>query len=186
MKNRLTKIYTKNGDKGRTSLSGKERLYKTDKIIECIGAIDELNCAIGLILINDNLSEKIKETLDKIQHQLFDIGGELSQPDYKAISSNDISQLENELDNYNNKLPHLKEFILPRGTSSATYCHLARSICRRTERRVWDLFENSNDKISEDIPKYLNRLSDLLFVLARAIIKDEGNIETFWNPKLKK
>jgi len=185
MKNRLTKIYTKNGDKGETSLSGKERLSKTDKIIECIGVIDELNCAIGLILIDEGLDKNIKNTLDNIQHQLFNIGGQLSQPSYKALANEDILQLENELDFYNDELAPLKEFILPRGTSSVAHCHLARSICRRAERRLWDLLNNNINQVSIEIPKYLNRLSDLLFVLARSIIKNQGKTEIFWEQKKK-
>ncbi|MCB1820863.1 MAG: cob(I)yrinic acid a,c-diamide adenosyltransferase, partial [Candidatus Competibacteraceae bacterium] len=148
--------------------------------IEAIGAVDELNCAVGRILAHD-LREPVRNCLQDVQHRLFDIGGELSIPGYQTVKDEDVIELETALNSFNEQLPSLKEFILPGGSRGAADCHMARAICRRAERRVVSLARE--EKVSDPVRVYLNRLSDLLFVLCRIIVRDEGGIEVLWrNP----
>ncbi|HCK80584.1 MAG TPA: cob(I)yrinic acid a,c-diamide adenosyltransferase, partial [Candidatus Competibacteraceae bacterium] len=138
MGNRLSKIYTRTGDDGTTGLGNGERVAKDSLRIETIGAVDELNCAIGRVLVHD-LRDAMRECLQAVQHKLFDLGGELSIPGYRAIESEDVERLESALNDFNAQLPPLKEFILPGGGRAAADCHMARAICRRAERRLVSL-----------------------------------------------
>ena len=180
MGNRLSRIYTRTGDQGSTGLGNGDRVAKDCPRIEAIGAVDELNCAIGRVLVHD-VREALRECLQVVQHKLFDLGGELSIPGYQAVRDEDIAQVESALEQFNADLPPLKEFILPGGGRAAADCHLARAICRRAERRLVSLARD--EEISEQARIYLNRLSDLLFVMCRILARDEGGIEVLWrNP----
>lgn len=183
MGNRLSKIYTRKGDKGSTGLSNGTRVNKSHLRIQCIGEIDELNSTLGIVKSVDN-NPVVTENLERIQHHLFDLGGELSLPGHALITQQHVKYLENLLDELNNELLPLKEFILPGGAQSAAFTHLARSICRRAERSLFALVDSekeSDNQVSEFILQYVNRLSDLLFVLARFINKREGKYDIFWN-----
>ena len=177
MTNRLTKIYTKTGDQGKTGLADGSRVDKFNSRIESLGNIDELNSIIG-ILLTEKLPNDKKEILSKIQHDLFDIGGELSIPNHMKINDKKISFLENTLDSMNKELPPLKEFILPGGSKTSSYCHLARTVCRRVERNLFKLAQT--DKVNEASLKYINRLSDMLFVLARFLNKINKFNDVLW------
>ncbi|MCU0807720.1 MAG: cob(I)yrinic acid a,c-diamide adenosyltransferase [Candidatus Contendobacter sp.] len=180
MGHRLSKIYTRTGDGGTTGLGNGERVAKDCPRIEAIGAVDELNCAIGRVLVHD-LRETIRDCLQEIQHKLFDLGGELSIPGYQAIREEDVAKLEAVLNEFNTQLPPLKEFILPGGGRAAADCHMARAICRRAERRVVSLARD--EEVGDSVRVYLNRLSDLLFVLCRILARDDGGVEVSWrNP----
>lgn len=180
MGNRLSKIYTRTGDQGTTGLGDGGRVAKDCPRIEAIGAVDELNCAIGRVLAHD-LRGPVRDCLQDVQHRLFDLGGELSIPGYQAVKDEDVAALEMMLTSFNEQLPSLKEFILPGGGRGAADCHIARAICRRAERRVVSLARE--ETINEPARVYLNRLSDLLFVLCRVIVRDEGGLEVLWrNP----
>lgn len=179
MGHRLSKIYTRTGDDGTTGLADGSRVKKISRRIEAIGTVDELNSIIGLLLTRE-LPEEIRANLTDVQHDLFDLGGELSIPGRAAITENQVKRLETALDELNADLPPLKEFILPGGNEAASVCHLARSVCRRAERDVLRLGEE--EEIGTAAKKYLNRLSDLLFVVARAINKRAGRSDVFWLP----
>lgn len=181
---RLTKIYTKTGDDGSTSLDGKHRLPKNHVQIEAIGSLDELNCAIGLVLSLSPLDPEVKICLQHVQNDLFDIGGELCFPDRPVITAERTTSLETQLDHWNNTLPRLKEFILPGGSPASASCHFARAICRRAERHIISLHQEQ--AINLEIVKYINRLSDLLFVVARILGRDTGSEEIFWAHQRKK
>ncbi len=187
------KIYTKTGDKGKTSLFGGERVPKYHIRVEAYGTIDELNSYIGL-LRDQSIDKIIKNSLLKIQNELFVIGSTLATPPNKEklksgkerlqidkINTNHISFLENEIDKMNDDLPPMTHFILPGGHTTVSYCHIARNICRRAERIVVQLSEESY--VNEIILGYLNRLSDYLFVLARKLSKDLQVKEILWIPK---
>ncbi|MFO7592636.1 MAG: cob(I)yrinic acid a,c-diamide adenosyltransferase [Pseudomonadota bacterium] len=148
--------------------------------VEAFGTVDELNSAIGTVRA-EPLPEGMDEVFSAIQHRLFDLGGELSVPGYQVIENSDIEALEQQLDHYNAGLPRLKEFILPAGGRATACCHLARSICRRAERRVYSLSEK--DIVNPQALAYLNRLSDLLFVIARVLARFENGEEVLWKPK---
>jgi cob(I)alamin adenosyltransferase len=177
MARRLTKIYTRTGDNGTTGLTDGSRVTKDDVRIEAIGAVDELNSTIGLLLC-EPLTETIRECLTGIQHRLFDIGGELSIPGHCMLGEHSVTGLEQFLDALNSELPALKEFILPGGTRAAARCHVARATCRRAERRVFTL--GGNAEINPVTARYLNRLSDLLFVMARHLNREAGVPDVFW------
>jgi cob(I)alamin adenosyltransferase len=177
MGNRLTKIYTRTGDAGQTGLTGGERVAKDSARIEVIGDVDELNSAIGLVLAHD-VPLKARECLTQVQHILFNLGGELSMRDNPLITIDDIERLERAIDSFNADLPPLKEFILPGGDMAAASCHLARAVCRRAERRMIAL---ARIEVINDVSRiYLNRLSDLLFVLCRIIARAAGQGEVYW------
>jgi cob(I)alamin adenosyltransferase len=180
MGHRLSKIYTRTGDDGTTGLGNGDRVSKHSVRVEAYGTVDELNSAIGVILADKNLPGRISGSLTHIQHRLFDLGGELCIPGSAVIDETSVTQLEVLLDELNTDLAPLQEFILPGGNEAAAACHLARSICRRAERRVCALGETEN--ISEYSIRYLNRLSDLLFVIARWLNHDAGHQETLWLP----
>lgn len=177
MGNRLSKIYTRTGDDGSTGLGDGTRVPKDHARVEAFGTVDELNSAVGVLLSSD-LPEKIRTGLLEVQHDLFDLGGELCLPGHKAIEDEFVVRLETLLDELNETLPPLKEFILPGGTSSAAHCHLARAICRRAERRLWTLA--SQEEIDPASMRYLNRLSDLLFVIARLLARSGHGEEVQW------
>ena len=180
MGNRLSKIYTRTGDDGTTGLGNGERVAKDCPLVEVIGEVDELNCAVGRVLVHD-LRDAMRERLQEVQHKLFDLGGELSIPGYQAVKSEDVTRLETALNDFNAQLPSLKEFILPGGGRAAADCHMARAICRRAERRLVALAREED--VGEHAQIYLNRLSDLLFVLCRILARDEGGVEVLWrNP----
>ena len=174
---RLTKIFTKGGDKGSTGLGDGSRTNKFSDRIVAIGAIDELNSMIGLML-PESLPLKINKILTVIQHHLFNLGGEISMPGHKIMKKNDVLELEEIITSYNKDLPPLKEFILPGGSRAAAFCHMARTICRRAEQAIFKL--NSKDTINTYSLQYINRLSDLLFVLARVINKHKKVKDVFW------
>ena len=177
MGNRLTRIYTRTGDDGTTGLGDGSRIPKDAMRVEAMGAVDELNSAIGVLLVND-LDDTSRSTLTDIQHSLFDLGGELSMPGTSVITDDRVTILEERLDTMNNGLAPLKEFILPGGSSAAAACHLARAICRRAERRLHSL--SKTDTVNPASIRFVNRLSDLLFVLARHINKDAAIADVFW------
>ncbi|MGA9851543.1 MAG: cob(I)yrinic acid a,c-diamide adenosyltransferase [Gammaproteobacteria bacterium] len=177
MGNRLSKIYTRTGDDGSTGLGDGTRVQKDDARVEAYGTVDELNSAIGLLLA-EKLPETVSECLTRIQHELFDLGSELCVPGYKAITADHITWLEQTLDRFNADLPPLKEFILPGGSRAAAICHLARTICRRAERRTLTLHRGS--PLNSEVLRYLNRLSDLLFVLARTLARENCSTEVLW------
>ncbi len=178
MGHRLSKIYTRTGDKGSTGLGGGVRVDKDHARVEAFGTVDELNSVIGMLLACE-LPDAIRAVLDDVQHDLFDVGSELAQPGRELIPAAYVERLEQVLDGFNADLPPLKEFILPGGGVAAAHCHLARTVCRRAERRVVTL--GRSETINNDSLRYLNRLSDLLFVLARVLARaDRG--EVLWQP----
>lgn len=179
MGNRLSKIYTRTGDKGDTGLGDGTRVDKDHVRVEAFGTVDELNSIIGMVLAND-IPKNIQDCLNKIQHHLFDLGGELCIPGHSALDENYITYLESILDGFNDNLPKLKEFILPSGGKATSVCHLSRTVCRRAERRVVTLAKEEN--ISPLSIQYLNRLSDLLFVIARVLARHENGSEVLWQP----
>lgn len=178
MGNRLSKIYTRTGDEGTTGLGNNTRVAKSDSRVHALGDIDELNCAIGLLLAANPPIQLIADALHEIQHKLFDLGGELSIPDSVYIKADDVKKLENILDEFNITLAPLKEFILPGGGHVSALCHMARAICRRAERAMVTLAEQH--LVNPFSMQYINRLSDLLFVLARVLAKKEGQGEVYW------
>ena len=178
MGNRLSKIYTRTGDDGTTGLGDGSRVAKDSARVAAYGTVDEANSAIGLLLAAD-IPQDIAAVLTSIQHQMFDLGGELCIPGHAAIADADILALEQVLDRYNAPLPPLKDFILPGGGDAAARCHLARTIVRRAERETVTLARH--DAVRPEAIRYLNRLSDLLFVLARVLARASGHGETLWN-----
>lgn len=179
MGNRLSKIYTRTGDKGDTGLGDGSRIAKDHVRIEAIGTVDELNSIIGMVLAN-TIPDEITQCFNKVQHHLFDLGGELCIPGHIALDESYITYLEETLDELNANLPMLKEFILPSGGPATSSCHLARSVCRRAERRVVTLAKD--EMLSPFSIQYLNRLSDLLFVVARVLARHENGSEVLWKP----
>ena len=179
MGNRLTKIYTRTGDDGTTGLGDGSRVAKDDARVEAYGTVDELNSSIGVLIAHLNNSE-LATLLAEIQHDLFDVGGELCLPGYSLIKQERVDYLEQQLDQLNEDLPALENFILPGGSLAAAQCHMARTVCRRAERRVHTLAAASDNAINEAPLRYLNRLSDLLFVIARVISKNDGVGEVLW------
>jgi len=179
MGNRLSKIYTRTGDDGTTGLGDGSRTSKDSARVEAYGTIDEANSAIGLVLAEDGLPEQIQRILTDVQHDLFELGGELCIPGHSAVTEEFVSRLERDLDALNADLPPLKDFILPGGSRGAAACHLARSIVRRAERRVQTLA--ATESVRPEALKYVNRLSDLLFVVARTIARADGGSEVLWN-----
>jgi cob(I)alamin adenosyltransferase len=175
---RLSKIYTRTGDSGTTGLANGERVAKTDPRIEAFGAIDETNSAVGLILAEVDLEDSLRASLTRIQHDLFEVGAELSLPGYRQLDATYVTRLETEIDALNAALPPLKEFVLPGGNRAAAACHLARTFCRRAERRAWAVAESL--ELNPEVLRYLNRLSDFLFVAARDFARRGDGTETLW------
>ena len=178
MGNRLSKIYTRTGDDGTTGLGDGTRVPKDDARVEAYGTTDELNSAIGVLLAVPGLPANVIACLTDVQHELFDLGGELCIPGHRMIQADQVTGLEQVLDGFNDALPPLKEFILPGGGPGAAACHMARAIARRAERRVWTLART--ETVAPEVAQYLNRLSDLLFVLARVIARHERGSEVLW------
>ena len=181
MGNRLTKLYTKTGDDGTTGLGDGSRTTKDSSRIEAVGTIDELNSWIGLLLAELPANEPLTEPLTDIQHRLFDLGGELAVPGFQLIQSDMVSDLEILCDQLNQELPPLKEFILPGGSKTAGLCHMARAVARRAERTIVTL--SNEDTVGDDLRQYINRLSDVLFVMARQLARRDGGQEVFWKSK---
>ena len=179
MGHRLSKIYTRTGDKGTTGLGDGTRVDKDHLRIEAFGTVDELNSHIGVIVAYE-LPDKVKACLSDVQHDLFDLGGELSVPGYQTINAEYVARLEAILDQFNAELPALKEFILPAGGLATSHCHVARTVCRRAGRRIYSL--NKIEAVNPDALAYINRLSDLLFVIARVCARFENGQEVLWNP----
>ncbi|HKU88600.1 MAG TPA: cob(I)yrinic acid a,c-diamide adenosyltransferase [Steroidobacteraceae bacterium] len=174
----MSRIYTRTGDDGTTGLGDGSRVRKDHARVEAYGTVDEANSTIGMILAVPGLPQDVTRCLTEIQHDLFDLGGELCIPGTQAVKAERIAQLEQVLDRFNDPLPALKDFILPGGGPAASACHLARTIVRRAERRVWSLAET--ESVNVEVPRYLNRLSDLLFVIARVLARHEHGSEVLW------
>ncbi len=177
MGNRLSKIYTRTGDDGTTGLGDGTRVAKDSARVAAYGTVDELNSALGVVLAQA-LPDAVRDTLTEVQHELFDLGGELCIPGSALVDEADIARLEQRLDGFNESLPPLKDFILPGGGAAAANCHLARTICRRAERELVTL--SHHDAVRGEAIRYLNRLSDLLFVLALVLARADGNGEVLW------
>jgi cob(I)alamin adenosyltransferase len=177
---RLSKIYTRTGDTGTTGLGDGSRTSKTGPRIVAIGEIDELNSHIGVLLAEEGLPDLIRSALIDIQHDLFDLGGEISIPGNTGMADTQVTHLENLLDRLNENLSPLKEFILPGGIRPAALCHVARAVARRAERALVSL--SREETISPAGLKYLNRLSDLLFVTARFLNHQSGQGDVLWQP----
>ena len=178
MGHRLSKIYTRTGDDGSTGLGDGTRVPKEHLRVEAYGTVDEANSALGTVLAVAGLPAPVVDALTEIQHDLFDLGGELCIPGHRAITPEAVARLEQTLDRFNDGLPPLKEFILPGGGPAAAACHLARTVTRRAERRVWALARS--ETVAPEVPQYLNRLSDLLFVVARVLARHEHGSEVLW------
>jgi cob(I)alamin adenosyltransferase len=178
MGHRLSKIYTRTGDDGTTGLADGERIDKCDARVEAFGAVDETNSAVGLVLAEPLLPAAVRACLTRVQHELFELGAELAMPSYAGLEAAHVLALERDLDALNAQLPPLKEFVLPGGTRAAAACHLTRTICRRAERRCWAAAKLH--ALRPELPRYLNRLSDLLFVVARTLARQDGGQETLW------
>ena len=178
MGNRLSRIYTKTGDDGTTGLGDGTRVAKDSARVAAYGTVDEANSCIGLVLAAE-IPDDVRSLLVSVQHQMFDLGGELCIPGHAAIFAADIEGLETQLDAFNEPLPALKDFILPGGGEAAARCHVARTVVRRAERETVTLARH--DAVRPEAVRYLNRLSDLLFVLARVLARASGHGEVLWN-----
>ena len=178
MGHRLSRIYTRTGDDGSTGLGDGVRVPKEHLRVEAYGTVDEANSAVGLVLAVPGLPRGVIDCLMEVQHDLFDLGGELCLPGHRASVAGDVERLEQALDAFNEHLPPLKDFILPGGGPAAAACHLARTVTRRAERRVWSLARV--EAVAPEVPQYLNRLSDLLFVIARVLARHENGSEVLW------
>ncbi len=178
MGHRLSKIYTRTGDAGTTGLGDGSRVNKDAPRVEAYGTVDELNSAVGLVLAA-GVDEAVAECLISVQHDLFDLGGELCIPGSSLLPGAAVERLERTLDEFNSELSPLKEFILPGGGLAASHCHLARTVCRRAERRLVHLA--AAEAVGEAAIRYLNRLSDLLFVIARRLAIESGHGEVLWD-----
>lgn len=176
---RLSKIYTRTGDDGDTNLGDGCRIPKNTLRVDALGTLDELNCALGLALSFENPASDVHIKLTRIQHELFDLGGELCPPHRPVITEEHVLRLEKMLDQWNETLPPLKEFLLPGGHPASSACHLARAICRRAERCIVGL--NREAPVSAPVLCYINRLSDLLFVAARILAKSQQCDEILWD-----
>lgn len=184
MQNRLSKIYTRTGDSGTTGMADGSRVTKDSLRMHAIGEVDELNSMLGVVIHKSQAGE-LKEDMITIQHDLFNLGGQLAMPEYQMINKQRIEWLENTLDTMNDKLESLKEFILPGGAQEACFCHMARTICRRTERSLVSL--HNETPISIELLSYINRLSDWLFVAGRVINKHQNIDEVYWqSDRIKK
>jgi cob(I)alamin adenosyltransferase len=180
MGNRLSKIYTKTGDSGTTGLGDGSRIEKVSDRLCAIGEVDELNCALGL-LIAANIPESMQTILIDIQHDLFDLGGELSIPGSSFVKAEAVDKIETIIDRYNLDLPPLKEFVLPGGCAAAAAAHFSRAVCRRTERAI--LVVHASEAVNIESIKFINRLSDLLFVVARTTARLDDVGEILWRRK---
>ncbi len=177
MGNRLTQIATRTGDAGTTGLGNNQRVSKNSLRVHAMGEVDELNSNIGVLLCED-MPQDVRDVMIDIQHQLFNLGGELSIPGFELLKEEAVQALDMALETYNAKLPKLEEFILPAGTRGASLAHVCRTVARRAERAVVAL---GNEEAIGDAPRqYLNRLSDLMFVLARVLNRLDGGDDVYW------
>ena len=183
MGNRLTRIYTRTGDDGTTGLGDGTRVPKDDLRIDAYGTLDELNSQLGALLASVCCDDPVRSCLEEIQQTLFDLGSELCIPGYRVIEQPVIDWLEAWLDHWNEQLPPLKDFILPGGSSTAAACHLARTVCRRAERLMVRLARI--EPLNPLSLAYINRLSDLLFVVARVLARQAGT-EVLWQKQRTK
>ena len=179
MGNRLSKIYTRTGDDGSTGLGDGTRVAKDSLRVAAYGSVDEANSCIGVVLAQPSVAAEIAVCLTRVQHQLFDLGGELCIPGMALIQDADTSALERDLDSFNEALPPLKDFILPGGGAAAAHCHVARTVTRRVEREVVAL--SRLEDVRPQVIHYLNRLSDLLFVISRVLARGSGAGEILWD-----
>lgn len=180
MGHRLSKIYTRTVDAGTTGLGNGNRVSKNSLRIHTLGEVDEVNAAIGILLCEE-LPEDVRTLLTNVQHDLFDLGGEVCIPGMEMITAKQVQHLEDELDRFNDDLEPLKDFILPGGTRAAALSHQARTICRRAERMIVAL---GQEEAVNDAPRqYLNRLSDLLFVLGRVLNRAGGRGDVLWQKR---
>jgi len=179
MSYRLTKIYTRTGDDGKTNLGTKDRFSKNSPRIEALGTLDELNCALGVVLAQPGIPGDMHKLFTLIQHDLFNLGAELCPPYQPIVTDDKIQELEVQIDKWNEELEPLTEFVLPRGDLATAHCHMARAICRRAERRIVPLLDEDNFRIT--VLKYINRLSDWLFVAARILGKSHKQQEVLWD-----
>ena len=179
MGNRLTKIYTRTGDDGTTGLADGGRIAKNSLRVEAMGTMDELNAQMGILIETLPAGDELRPVLQRIQHHLFDLGGEFAIPGSQVVGDKQITWLENSLDHWNEDLPPLKNFILPGGTMAAAQCHMARAVCRRAERVSVAL--GHEESINPDARQYLNRLSDVLFVASRVLARRDGAQEVLWD-----
>ncbi|MES2148210.1 MAG: cob(I)yrinic acid a,c-diamide adenosyltransferase [Pseudomonadota bacterium] len=182
MGNRLSKIATRTGDNGSTGLGDGSRTEKDSVRIHTLGEVDELNSFVGLLLCED-MPQALREELVSIQHDLFDLGGELCIPGYQLITDVHVARLDDLLAKYNADLPPLKDFILPAGSRAASIAHLCRTVCRRAERSIVAL--GRAEKINEHPRQYVNRLSDLMFVLSRVLNRFAGGSDVLWQHERK-
>lgn len=183
MGNRLSKIATRTGDNGTTGLGDGSRVSKDSLRVHAMGDVDELNSHIGLLLCEE-LPAALREELVSIQHDLFDLGGELCIPGYTLISDAQVARLDNLLAKYNADLPPLKDFILPAGSRAASLAHVCRTICRRAERAIVTL--GNSEKINDQPRQYMNRLSDLMFVISRVLNRFAGGSDVLWEKDRKR
>ena len=180
MGHRLSEIYTRTGDAGTTGLGNGNRVSKNSLRIHTLGEVDEVNAAIGVLLCEE-MPDEVRQLLVNVQHDLFDLGGEVCIPGMEMITAKQVQHLEDELDRFNDDLEPLKDFILPGGTRAAAICHQARTICRRAERMIVAL---GQEEAVNDAPRqYLNRLSDLLFVLGRVLNRAGGRGDVLWQKR---
>ena len=177
MANRLSKIVTRTGDDGSTGLSSGERIAKDQPRVAAMGDVDELNSNIGLLL-TETMPDAVREALVGIQHDLFDLGGELSLPGHTLVSEAHLARIDELIERFNTDLPPLREFILPGGSRAAALAHVSRTVCRRAERTLVSL--QQNEELQALPAQYLNRLSDLLFVLARVLNRSGGGSDVHW------
>ncbi len=177
MGHRLSKIATRTGDDGTTGLGDGSRTRKDSLRIDAIGQVDELNATLG-VLLTETLPEPIREALVDVQHDLFDLGGELCIPGLENLPQQRVARLDELLDAYNADLPRLQEFILPGGSRAAAFAHVTRTVCRRAERALVAL--GSEETVRPACRQYLNRLSDLMFVLGRVFNREAGVADVLW------
>lgn len=178
MGHRLSRIYTRTGDDGSTGLGDGTRVRKDSARVEAYGTVDEAGSAIGVLLATEGLPAEVVSCLERVQHELFDLGAELCVPGYRKIEATHVAALEADLDRFNEALPPLKEFILQGGANGAAAAHLARTVVRRAERRLYTLA--AAEAVAPEVGQYLNRLSDLLFVVARVLARRHGGSEVLW------
>lgn len=177
---RLTRIATRTGDDGQTGLADGSRLPKTHPRVAALGEVDELNACIGLLAVEPSLDDTLRQRLRVVQHELFDLGGELSLPGATVLDRGALATLEADLAGWNAALPPLREFVLPGASEADARAHLARTACRRAERALWALHAAEPGRLDEALPRYLNRLADWLFVLGRQLARRDGGHEFTW------
>ena len=180
MTERLNRITTRTGDQGTTGLADGRRVPKTHPRIAALGDVDELNSAIGVALAHAE-GTLVAAMLAQVQHRLFDLGAEIAVPAATKLADEDVAAVDSAIEQLNASLPPLREFLLPGGTAAAAHCHFARAVCRRAERGLWNL--HAIEPVNAAALRYLNRLSDLLFVAARTLGREDGSEESLWQPK---